>query len=170
MNEKCIYFVEGSCEKQLIDSLKQKPGKLIPGKVKVFNPVQNRLPKSLLLPIQPGTIVVLVFDTDKPDESVLSSNISLLTKYCCKVRIVNLLQVMNIEDELVRSTDVKSAPDLTKSSGVNAFKSDFCKLPAASCRNLLERHHIDVGKLWCTPAPAPFDRLSRNETIVKIHP
>ena len=38
---KCIYYVEGPCEQQLIAALKETPGKLIPGKVKVFNVVQN---------------------------------------------------------------------------------------------------------------------------------
>ena len=61
---KCIYYVEGPCEQQLIAALKETPGKLIPGKVKVFNVVQNLIPKSQMLSIQAGTTVVLVFDTD----------------------------------------------------------------------------------------------------------
>lgn len=58
MNNKCIYFVEGPCEEQLIKALKEKPNKLIPGKIKVFNVVQNLIPKSQMLSIQSGTIVV----------------------------------------------------------------------------------------------------------------
>ena len=34
---KCIYYVEGPCEQQLISALKEAPEKLIPGKIKVFN-------------------------------------------------------------------------------------------------------------------------------------
>ena len=34
MNSKCIYFVEGECEKQLINALKISPEILTPGKVK----------------------------------------------------------------------------------------------------------------------------------------
>ena len=41
----CTYFVEGLCEKQLIDSLKNTD-LLIPGKVKVFNVVQADLKPS----------------------------------------------------------------------------------------------------------------------------
>lgn len=41
MNNKCIYYVEGPCEQQLISALKERPEKLIPGKVKVFDVVQN---------------------------------------------------------------------------------------------------------------------------------
>ena len=64
MNNKCIYFVEGTCKKQLISALKEAPAKLVPGKIKVFNTVQNIIPKSQILSIQSGTMVVLVFDTD----------------------------------------------------------------------------------------------------------
>lgn len=41
MNNKCIYYVEGPCEQKLISALKERPEKLIPGKVKVFDVVQN---------------------------------------------------------------------------------------------------------------------------------
>lgn len=30
MNNKCIYYVEGPCEQQLIAALKEQPAKLIP--------------------------------------------------------------------------------------------------------------------------------------------
>lgn len=52
MNSKCIYYVEGSCEEQLIHALKLPPAKLIPGKVKVFN--------SSGFSRQPGSSVVFV--------------------------------------------------------------------------------------------------------------
>ena len=58
MNNKCIYYVEGPCEQQLIAALKEAPERLIPGKIKVFNVVQNLIPKSQMLSIQAGTIVV----------------------------------------------------------------------------------------------------------------
>lgn len=61
---KCIYYVEGPCEQQLIAALKESPSKLLPGKVKVYNVIQNLIPKSQLLSIQAGTMVVLAFDTD----------------------------------------------------------------------------------------------------------
>jgi len=69
MNNKCIYYVEGPCEQQLIAALKEAPERLIPGKIKVFNVVQNLIPKSQMLSIQAGTTVVLVFDTDVPQTS-----------------------------------------------------------------------------------------------------
>ena len=41
---KCVYFVEGPCEKQLIEVLnKQHPYLLTPGKVNVLNPIVRDL-------------------------------------------------------------------------------------------------------------------------------
>lgn len=37
MSSKCIYYVEGLCEQQLIAALKENPARLISGKVRVFN-------------------------------------------------------------------------------------------------------------------------------------
>ena len=34
MSSKCIYYVEGLCEQQLIAALKENPARLIPGKVR----------------------------------------------------------------------------------------------------------------------------------------
>ena len=43
--KKCIYFVEGACEKQLIDALKAEPRQLTPGKVLVHNIIQEEIPR-----------------------------------------------------------------------------------------------------------------------------
>ena len=41
--------------------------KLIPGKVRIFNVIQKRIPNSQLISIAPGTTIVFVFDTDKTE-------------------------------------------------------------------------------------------------------
>lgn len=166
-NKKCIYYVEGPCEQQLINALKEAPGKLIPGKVKVYNVIQNLIPKSQMLSIQPDTIVALVFDTDTAETSCLKKNIELLKKYCGKIKIVYMAQVLNFEDELARCTDVKAAQEITKSNGVKNFKSDFCKMKVKDCRSALDRHQLDVSGLWETKRPAPYDFTELNSCIVK---
>lgn len=88
MNNKCIYYVEGPCEQQLIAALKEEPKKLLPGKIKIFNVVQNLIPKSQMLSIQSGTIVVLVFDTDVSKTLNLKKNLELLARYCGRLKIV----------------------------------------------------------------------------------
>lgn len=168
MNNRCIYFVEGPCEQQLINALKDKPSKLIPGKVINLNVVQNLIPKSRLLSLSQDTMAVFVFDTDVSETAHLRKNIELIKKYCTNVRVVILAQVLNLEDELVRATDVKGVLELTKSSGVNNFKSDFCRLKVSECRNMLERHHIDVDVLWTCKRPEAFDFLKQNSGMVKL--
>lgn len=75
MNRRCVYYVEGECERQLINSLKEQPGMVVPGKVKVYNVIQKLIPKSQLLTIQKDSIVVFLIDTDVDETKYLSQNI-----------------------------------------------------------------------------------------------
>ena len=168
MNSKCIYYVEGPCEQQLITALKEQPAKLIPGKIKVFNVSQNLIPKSQMLSIQPGTMIVLAFDTDVPHTATLKKNIELLKRYCGKIQIIYLAQVLRLEEELVRCTDVKTVVELTKSNSVKNFKTDFCKMKKKECRVMLERHKLNLNKLWTTKRPTEFSFVEINGDKVKI--
>lgn len=168
MNSKCIYFVEGECEKQLINALKISPEILTPGKVKVYNVKQNLIPKSQLLAIQPRTKVALVFDTDVEDRKALDKNIEMLRKYCSNVTVINMMQVLDFEDEIVRSTDVIKAQELTKSRSVSNFKTDFCRMKVNDCRSLLERHQLDIVKMWTTEPPETFKDLEQDVAKVLV--
>lgn len=167
MNNRCIYYVEGACEQQLIMALKENPAKLIQGKVKVFNVIQNLIPKSQLLAIQAGTTVVLAFDTDVAQTKILIKNLERLKRYCTRLRLIYLPQVLALEDELTRCTDVRTVTELTKSNSVRNFKTDFCKMAQKDCRAMLERHHLDNQCLWTTKAPAPFSFIENNGNQIK---
>ena len=73
--QKCIYLVEGECEQKLINALKDDPTLLIPGKVKVFNIIQKKVPQSILLSVR-DCFVVLVFDVDVGNTDILKANIA----------------------------------------------------------------------------------------------
>ena len=168
MNKTCVYYCEGEDDQKLIDALKVAPGKILPGKSKKLNVVQNLIPKSIILGIKPDTNVVLVFDTDVTiNLDVIKKNIENIKKYCRGVKIIYLLQVKNLEDELVRCTDVKSVMELTKSKSLSNFKADFRKMKEDQCRHTLERHKIDVDRLWVTSAPEEFDFAERNSRLIK---
>ena len=154
MNNNCVYFVEGDCEAKLINALKQKPELILPGKVIVLNLVQNYIPKSRLLAITPDTKVVFVFDTDKEETKYLRKNIEYIENFCKRSKLVYLPQVLNLEDELVRCTDVSEPKEITKSKSNSNFKGDFCKLTDA--RSTLTRHQLDVQALWTQNPPEPF--------------
>ena len=158
MNKRCFYFVEGECEETLINALKKDPAKIIPGRVKKWNVIDRVLPNSILNTIQPGSIVVLVFDTDVQSSGFLEKNIQILKKIVSKVLIVCLPQLLNLEDELERCTDVKNVKELTKSKSRSDFKRDFCRL--TDCRQTLELHHIEIGRMWVQPMPVEFAPFS----------
>lgn len=44
----------------------------------VFNVIQNKLNKNILMKLKPGTIVILVFDTDKDETDILDYNLHFL--------------------------------------------------------------------------------------------
>lgn len=163
---KVVYFVEGECEEKLINALKQKPSAICPGKVKKINVIQNELSKSQLIQIQTGTIVVLVFDTDIPKTDCLQKNLELLEKKCTQVKTVCLAQVLNLEDELVRCTDVTRIEDLTHSRSRRDFKRDFCA--TTNTRSLLEQHQINVPRLWATNPPEEFSFIDSTSATIKL--
>lgn len=168
MSRRCIYFVEGESDEKLISALKVEPPLLIPGKIKVYNVIQELIPLSVLLTIKKGTLIVLAFDTDKKITSHLIQNIDRIKKYCIDTKIVFLHQVLKLEDELVRSTDVKKVKELTHSRSDKNFKSDFCAMQDEACRSMLERHHLDIEKLWISKASADFEKIIiHNSHIIK---
>ncbi len=112
--------------------------------------------------------MVLIFDTDVTTNlDVVKKNIENIKKYCRGVKIINLLQVKNLEDELVRCTDVKSVLELTKSKSLSNFKADFRKMKNEQCRNMLDRHKINVDRLWTTKASGEFEFAERNSSAIK---
>ena len=166
MNTKCVYFAEGECEAQLLNALKQRPEKILPGKVRVFNVIQNVLPKSQLITLQAGMTVIFVFDTDTDQTEHLRQNIQRVRRYC-RVRLLTVAQVLNLEDELARCTDVSEARELTQSKGQRNFKADFCRMKPEDCRAMLERHRLDRTKLWSKEPQGAFGFLSQDGSAVK---
>ena len=145
-----------------------RAGKILPGKSKKLNVVQSLIPKSILLGIKPDTNVVLVFDTDVIiNLDVVKKNIGNIKKYCHGVKIIYLLQVKNLEEELVHCIDVKSVIELTKSKSLSNFKADFRMMKQEQCRRTLDKHKIDVDRLWTTVAPDEIDFVERNSSMIK---
>lgn len=165
-NKKVIYFVEGDCEKQLINALKKTPSLLKPGRVEVRNPVSKAFTKDLIRTLAPGTDLVLVFDIDVNDTSILSKNIENLKRYNANYGIITILQVVNFEDEIVRSTDIKHPEDLTKSKSYKNFKTDF--IHASDCRSLLDNHGFDINKLWVKEANNQFSIFKQMSKLIKL--
>ena len=153
-SERIRYFVEGECEKKLIDALKSSYF-LPSGKVTVFNALTKVFSNSRLMDLTTGSIVILVFDTDgEQDISILNNNISVLKKHVSNVKVFNLISVRNLEDELVRSTIISNIEELTGSRSRTDFKSSFLRLK--DCLNVLQRHGFNFDLMWCTKPDGVF--------------
>ena len=69
------YFVEGEDEKKFVDVLKSDLKLIYPGKVQIFNVTQQKLTRLRMMNLKKGTKVVLIFDTDAGNVSILNENI-----------------------------------------------------------------------------------------------
>lgn len=165
MSRSCIYFCEGECEETLIKALKESPALILPGKTKVFNVISKLIPKSVLLSVKLGTTVVFVFDTDVEITEKLRKNIRYIERFCERSKLVFLPQVKNLEDELVRCTNVTRVTEITQSKSLSNFKSDFCRI--ANARHVLSEHQINVARLWTTKPPEIFAFVQSNSDLIK---
>lgn len=156
------YFVEGDDEKKLIEVLKTDMQLIQPGKIQVLNVIQERLSEYRLRVLSEGTILVFVFDTDTKNTDILNENIR---KVKNTKRIKNLycvIQVKNLEDELIRSTDINRIEELLGSKGKANYKRDFIR--ERNLKQKLEAHSFDFKKLWCKNSQPPYE-LIKNDAI-----
>lgn len=150
--DRFYYLVEGACEKKIIETFKEQKNLIVSGKVIVFNAVQDRISPVFLRTIQDNTICILVFDTDTANVDILEENIHKLQDNRKKVWLV--LQVNNLEDELVRCTDVSEVKYLTGSTTNSEFKHDL--INEKRLFDKLMKHHFDFTKIWITRPDGVF--------------
>ena len=96
--------------------------------------------------LKPGTIVILVFDTDKDETEILDWNLVFLKKQSNIKKVICIPEVKNLEDELVRSCDITKVKDLMKSKSNSEYKHDLVQ-----CKNLkqvLVNKRFNVDCFW----------------------
>ena len=164
---KCVYLTEGECEEKLVKALKGNPALIQPGKVKLFNVIQNELSASMLMQFEQNSMVVLVFDTDKAITEHLKKNIELLRSLSFEVEVLTIAQVLSFEDEIERATDVTKAVDLTKSRSVDDFKRAVNRMKDKEFRNALKRHKLDMSQLWNQNPPRAFRFVKQDAEKIK---
>lgn len=145
-NQIFHYYVEGECEKKLIDELK-KVGcqKVVSGKVDVLNVVNTKISDSRLLTLKKGTIIILVYDIDKGNFEILKDNIKKLRDNNFK-NIIHIQSIKNFEDEIVFSTTIKKIEELFNTQGVNDFKKKFISQKDILVK--LNSVKFDYHKIW----------------------
>jgi len=159
------YFVEGDDEKRLIEVLKTDMRLIQPGKIQVVNVVQEKLTDLKLRVLSEGTILIFVFDTDTGNLDILNENIKKAKKSSRVKAVYCITQVKNIEDELIRSTDVKRIEDLLGSKSKSDFKRDFIR--EKNLKQKLVMHSFDINLLWCKEPQEPYNKIKNESIVVK---
>ena len=140
------YYVEGEDEKKFLEVLRTDLQVIQPGKIQVFNVASKFITKTRLLALKQGTTVVLVFDTDEVNEAILQQNIALIASMPNVSEVLTVLQVRNLEDELVRSCNIKKVEELVNARNKGEFKSRFINI--SNLAVVLKKNGFDPKKLW----------------------
>lgn len=120
-----LYYVEGEDDKKV---------------------VENVLTNSRLITIKENTTVILVFDTDTGKVDKVKKNIEILKNSSNVKEIICITQVKNLEEELVRSCNIKSAQELTSSKSLANYKRDIKNI--TNLDKKLKEHNFDIEKFW----------------------
>ena len=159
------YLVEGECERKLIQILKEN-SLIISGKVDLLNVVQEKLTNMRLRPLLEKTIVILVFDTDIQDTKILHENIRILHADSRVNAVWCVPQVLNLEDELIRSTNIREIKELLNCQSNKDFKHSFIQE-----RRLMEKlqlHAFDINSFWAAKVPDNFVGIPNDGERIKL--
>ena len=160
------YYVEGSDEKKIVDTLKKDLRCIRSGKVEVFNVIQNEIKKTRIRTLKKGTVVILVYDTDIPKTDVLKKNIDQLNKERNIGKVICIPQVYNLEDELKRACGIKDIKKITNSKSNTDFKRDLIQ-----CNNLDHRLvtcNFNIEKFWIKIPDNDFEPFGNDEKAIKL--
>lgn len=160
------YYVEGEDEEKLIHVLKTDLCLIRPGKVQKLNVIEHVLTDARLMTLRPGTMTVLIFDTDTGHTSILNKNLEKLKNCSAVSEIVTIPQIFNLEDELIHSCSIKKITELLGSKSKREFKADFIRTKDLAGR--LREHQFDIYQLWCKQPLPPYQNIANQAETIKI--
>ena len=164
-NKRYHYYVEGQDDKKVIDVLRLKMGLIESGRVDVLNAVTERITDLRLRTLTPGTTVVLVFDTDRSDRTILDENLRTLSRHKNVKEVITIPQVSKLEDELVRSCNIRQIKELLNSRTNGEFKHDVLGVTNLDAK--LRQHQFDINKFWTATPPAPYQNIPNQAAKLK---
>lgn len=160
------YYVEGEDEEKPIHTLKSDLGVIRPGKVQKVNVIEHDLSGARLMTLRPGTMVVLIFDTDTRQVNILNRYLDKI-KMCSAVsEIVTIPQILNLEDELIYSCNIKKITELLGSKSKKEFKTDIIR--TNNLANKLIEHQFDINRLWCQQPVPPYQNIKNQAEKIKL--
>jgi len=167
LDYRYYYLVEGECEKKILEAFKERKGIVLSGKISVVNVVQERITNAFLRTIQDNTIFILVFDTDTSSIEILEENIVLLKKNRHVKEVWIITEVLNLEDELIRSTNVSEVRTLTGSRTNSEYKHDLIKEKRLMAK--LEYHEFRFDAFWVTSPTGVFGRFTNDGKKIRLN-
>lgn len=159
------YFVEGECEEKLINTLKSELMVVKTGRVQKLNVIENEISKARLIALRPGTMVVLIFDTDTGNTEILNKNIKKLSECGSVADLVLIPQVKNLEDELVKSCRIRNVKELLGSKSNKEFKGDFIRV--TNLANKLKSKEFDINLIWKNTPLSPYQNIKNDARKIK---
>lgn len=165
-NQYIQYYVEGEDEEKLINVLKTKMRLIKPAKVQKLNVIEHRITDARLRTLAPGTMVVLVFDTDTNHYDTLKYNIEKIKQSPTISDIVIIPQVPNLEGELLCSCEIKKITDLLNSKSKSDFKKDL--ISANNLDKKLMEHKFDINRFWINSPESTYTFIVNNANKIKL--
>ena len=163
--EQYHYFVEGEDDRKVVNTLKTDLQWIKPGKVQVFNVIEEELTSLITRTLKPGTIVVLVFDTDTGKKNTLLKNIRFLQKDSNVKQVLCIMQVKNLEDEFLRSCAISQIKELTGSKSNSDYKRDL--LRQSNLADKLKKHQFQFEKFW-NSSDKVYESICNDSAQIKI--
>lgn len=163
--EQYHYFVEGEDDRKVVNTLKTDLQWIKPGKVQVFNVIEEELTSLITRTLKPGTIVVLVFDTNTGKKNTLLKNIRFLQKDSNVKQVLCIMQVKNLEDEFLRSCAISQIKELTGSKSNSDYKRDL--LRQSNLADKLKKHQFQFEKFW-NSSDKVYESICNDSAQIKI--
>ncbi len=161
------YYVEGEDDEKIVKTLKNELKLIKPGKLQKLNVVECEITDAQLRILKTGTAVVLVFDTDTKNAlGILNKNLEKLRNCKNVSEIITIPQVSNLEDELVRSCNIKHAPDLLNSASLKDYKRDLLRTSNLAAK--LIEHKFDVARFWSINPGVPYHEIQNLSQKIKL--
>lgn len=160
------YYVEGEDDKEVVNALKTDLRCIKTGKSQVLNVVTEKISPMHLRTLAPGTMVVLVFDTDAGNVDILKENIRTLQKCSSVSEVVTIPQVPRLEIELVRCCNINKIEELLNSRSAKDFKRDVMRVTNLGAK--LKEHKFNIDLFWNSTAPSPYQDIPNQSAKVKL--
>lgn len=164
----CYYFCEGEMERKLVKIFVSKK-LIIPGKQIPKNIVNDHITKFVTTSMKSNCTLIFIYDTDVENISLFKKNLDFLKRQTHPSKIIYIPQCKNFEDELLRSTNLRSVLDLFKSSSIKDYKHKFLKSNDEYLWRKLAESNFEFNLFWSSiPKNSPFSVFSNNKDLLLL--